>query len=255
MRQTFFFALLQKEDYIVQKSKAMKTPLRFLEEVAGLFYPNLCLACQQHLPSRHSILCVQCQYQLPKTNYHLHAENSFTERFWGRVPLHAGTALYHFTKGGKVQHLIHALKYEHKPDVGICLGRLLGEQLHKSPLFSDVDVIVPVPLHPRKEWERGYNQSDCFARGLSEAMEIPWRKRALLRSANTATQTRKSRIDRVVNVGTAFSIGEAARLSGRHVLLVDDVVTTGATLEACGLLLQELAGLRLSMATIAIADA
>lgn len=233
----------------------MKTPLRFLEELAGLFYPNLCLACQQQLPSRHSILCVHCQHQLPKTNYHIHAENPFTERFWGRVPLYAGTALYHFTKGGKVQHLIHSLKYEHKPDVGVCLGRLLGEQLRKSPLFSEVEIIVPVPLHPRKEWERGYNQSDCFARGLSEAMEIPWRKRGLLRSSNTATQTKKSRIDRVVNVGAAFSIGEASRLSGRHVLLVDDVITTGATLEACGLLLQQLPGLRLSMATIAIADA
>jgi ComF family protein len=232
----------------------MKTKPRFIEDLVGLFFPNLCLACRRHLPPHHSVLCLTCQYRLPKTNFHTYPDNPFAERFWGRAPIEAGAAFYYFTKGGKVQHLIHALKYEGRKEVGIQIGQWYGAQLRESPGFSNAEVIVPVPLHPRRQWERGYNQSDCFAEGLSDAMGIPWTPQAMARRRHTATQTHKSRLDRLHNVGELFAIADPHLLEGRHVLLVDDVMTTGATLEACALKLLELPGVRLSMATIAFAD-
>ncbi|MBL7790768.1 MAG: ComF family protein [Saprospiraceae bacterium] len=232
----------------------MKTPLRFLEEMVGLFYPNLCCACGKNLLIRQHVLCIDCQYRLPKTQFHLQADNPFAERFWGRLPVHAGAAMYFFTKGGRVQRLLHALKYGGQQEVGRYLGKIYGLELKQSPLFCDVELVVPVPLHPRKKRQRGYNQSDCFAEGLSESLGVPWLPDALARRAFTATQTRKSRMERLANVGEAFALHRPERLEGKHILLVDDVMTTGATLEACGLLITELPGVRLSMATIAIAE-
>ncbi|HMQ49022.1 MAG TPA: ComF family protein [Saprospiraceae bacterium] len=220
----------------------------------GLFYPNLCLACNKNLPPGQEILCITCQFKLPKTNFHQEKENAFTERFWGRVPLHAGAALYYFSKGGRTQQLVHALKYEGKKQVGSKLGHIYGQQLKETPLFHDVNLILPVPLHPQKERQRGYNQSALFAEGLSQSMQIPWSGKHLLRTAYTQTQTQKTRMERFANVEQAFQVPRPADLEGKHLLLVDDVMTTGATLEACALRLLEVPSVRLSMATIAIAN-
>ena len=233
----------------------MKTKLRFLEDLLGLFYPNLCLACHRRLPFGTSVLCVNCHYQLPKTAFHLSPDNNpFVERFWGRVPVHAGAALYYFSKGGKVQHLIHALKYEGRQEVGVQMGRWYGDQLRQTPVFCNTEVIVPVPLHPRRQWERGYNQSDCFAEGLSDTMGIPWRPDAVVRRRHTHTQTQKSRLQRLQNVDSLFAVSKPELLQGKHILLVDDVMTTGATLEACALQLLELPGTTVSLATMAFAE-
>ncbi len=232
----------------------MKTPIPFLEAMVGLFYPNLCCACGKNLLLSQQVLCIDCQYRLPKTQFHHHADNPFAERFWGRLPLHAGASLYFFTKGGRVQRLLHALKYEGRQELGRYLGNMYGAELAQSSLFAGIDLIVPVPLHPRKRRQRGYNQSDCFAEGLSEALGRPWLPNALIRQSFTQTQTRKSRFERLRNVEEAFALQQPQALSGKHILLVDDVMTTGATLEACGLLLTGLPDVRLSMATIAIAD-
>lgn len=220
----------------------------------GLFYPNLCLACNKNLPPGQEILCITCQVKLPKTNFHQEKENEFTERFWGRIPLQTGAALYYFTKGGRTQQLVHALKYEGKKQVGIKLGNIYGLQLKESPFFHDVDFILPVPLHPQKERQRGYNQSQLFAEGLSQSMQKPWSRKHLLRSTYTQTQTQKTRMERFANVAQAFQVSHPADLEGKHLLLVDDVMTTGATLEACALRLLEIPSVRLSMATIAIAN-
>lgn len=225
----------------------------FYHDFLGLFYPNLCLACERNTPTKGGVICLPCQYYLPKTKFHLERENEFTERFWGRVPIHAGAALYFFTKSSKTQNLIHKLKYEGKTKIGLKLGNLYGKMLQSSPYFDHIDVIVPVPLHPKKKQKRGYNQSQLFARGLAEEMQIPTAKDALARRHMTGTQTKRSRAERIDNVQRAFMVNQPHRLMGKHVLLVDDVMTTGATMEACANQILTCTGAKVSMATIAIA--
>lgn len=224
------------------------------DDLIALLYPNLCLACSENLPTRNEIICLRCQLELPRTNFHLEKENPFTERFWGRIPLESGASLYHFVKGGRIQELLHRLKYEGKREIGIKLGEWYGRQLKDSPDFQAVDVIIPVPLHPRKERLRGYNQSAMFAQGLAEAMDKSWHKEVLIRKVFTETQTQKSRAERLENVKDVFEIRNPEKIKGKHILLVDDVMTTGATMEVCGAKLLEITGTKLSMATIALAE-
>lgn len=224
------------------------------DDLIALLYPNLCLACSENLPTRNEIICLRCQLELPRTNFHLEKENPFTERFWGRIPLESGASLYHFVKGGRIQELLHRLKYEGKREIGIKLGEWYGRQLKNSPDFQAVDVIIPVPLHPRKERLRGYNQSAMFAQGLAEAMDKSWHKEVLIRKVFTETQTQKSRAERLENVKDVFEIRNPEKIKGKHILLVDDVMTTGATMEVCGAKLLEITGTKLSMATIALAE-
>ena len=223
------------------------------EGFLALLYPNLCLACGHSISPEQDAICISCQYYLPQTNYHLEKENPFTDRFWGRFPLQTGTALYHFSKGGRVQQLIHNLKYQSKPEVGFRLGQILGNALRTRDHYRTIDLIIPVPLHPKKERQRGYNQSDTFARGLAETLEVPWNKKILIRTKSTTTQTKKSRLERLQNVQQVFDLRRSDLLRNQHVLLVDDVLTTGATLEACALKLLKVDGVRISLATIGIA--
>ncbi|MCB0630043.1 MAG: phosphoribosyltransferase family protein [Saprospiraceae bacterium] len=227
---------------------------RYFTHLLDLLYPRLCLACSTALPIGEEVLCLFCRHKLPVTDYHLMKDNPFSERFWGRLPLHSGTSLYHFNKGGKVQHLIHELKYHHQPEIGRQLGKIHGRLLKDSPWFSGVQLILPVPLHPRKQHKRGYNQSAQYAVGLAEGMEVPWSDHHLFRTNYTDTQTAKSRLERFDNVREVFALKQTATLENKHVLLVDDVITTGATLEACGQHLLQVPGLTLSMATIAFAS-
>jgi len=225
----------------------------WFKDFLSLFFPNLCLACRHNQASGENILCLSCQQHLPFTDFHRMSENEFTDRFWGRISLEAGVALLYFTKDSKVQSLIHLLKYGDRPNVGIQLGRLYGSILKNYFPFGEIELIVPVPLHPRKQRSRGYNQSTQFAIGLSESMNIPYLEDALERAIPTSTQTRKSRLERFENVLTAFQVHQAKAISGKHILLVDDVLTTGATMEACATKLLELPEVKVSMATIAIA--
>ena len=224
------------------------------EGFISLFYPNLCLACGDNPPIPEQVICVNCQYYLPKTNFHLERENAFTDRLWGRFPFYTGAALYHFIKKGRVQHLIYNLKYNNKPEVGYFIGLKYGEILKQAPLYKDIDVIIPVPLHPKRERQRGYNQSETFAKGLAESMGIKYYKKALIRTLATTTQTKKSRLDRLKNVRAAFQISQPEILQGKNVLIVDDILTTGATLEACALKVLEIPKVRVSLVTIGVAE-
>jgi ComF family protein len=226
----------------------------WLEDLLSLLYPNLCPACGESPPMPKDIICLQCERKLPQTQFHLEKENAFTERFWGRLQLNSGAAMLHFVKGGRTQRLIHQLKYKGRKDIGVELGKRYGRKLKKSPLFLSVDLIVPVPLHTRKFRLRGYNQAATFAEGLSESMEIPMLEDGLKRISYARSQTEKSRIERLENVMSAFEISAPKKLSGKHILLVDDVLTTGATLESCGIKILDLEDTKLSMATIGISD-
>lgn len=223
------------------------------EDFLSLLYPRLCFACESETPVPGELLCSRCNATMPQTSYHLQKENPMTERFWGRVPLKAAAAMYIFTKGSPLQHLLHNFKYKGRKEIGEMLGRRFGQALARSPQFTGVDLIVPVPLHRRKKLERGYNQSEMFARGLSEQMRRPMLKNGLLRVVYTSTQTKKSKLERLENVADAFVVNAPAAMQGRHVLIVDDVLTTGSTLEACAHQILEVRGTSVSFATIAIA--
>lgn len=232
----------------------MPTHLRWFSDFFNLLYPKLCLACGRNLPPTHELICLSCEYQLPQTRQHELKENAFTEIFWGRVPLVAGAAMYYFTKAGRVQRLIHQLKYENKPEIGQALGRLYGQWLRQAEHFQGIDAVVPVPLHPRKQHRRGYNQAAAIGRGLAESLLLPHYARALERPVYAESQTRKSRQARLENAQTAFRVRRPELLQGKHVLLVDDVLTTGATLEACASQILELPDTRVSMVTLAMAS-
>jgi ComF family protein len=219
-----------------------------------LLYPDLCVACQQDLPVSSSCFCLRCQHKNIPFDLSHPTDNACTARLWGRLPLQWGASAYYFTQKSPIQKALHLLKYHNKPDIGVMIGRELGKKLLANPACAPVDAIVPVPLHPKRERLRGYNQSTVFAQGLSDAMNVPLLSQSLLRCTHTATQTNKKRMERFQNVGDVFTVQHEHLLKGKHLLLVDDVLTTGATLEMCGLSLLQVPDTRLSIATIAIAD-
>ena len=227
--------------------------LPVLRPILDLMYPPVCLACQQELPASAEMLCLHCWYELPETHQHVCLENAFAEIFWGRVPIVAGAALYYFSKSGRVQRLIHQLKYERKSVIGIELGTYYGSQLRQVAPFNTTQVVVPVPLHPKKEKDRGYNQANVFGEGMAKSLGVPVCCEVLKKNEHTLSQTQKSRLGRMQNVQQSFRLGNPEDVKGKHVLLVDDVLTTGATLEACASLLMEVEGVSVSLATIAMA--
>ena len=217
----------------------------------SLIFPKICFACGRSLYHGEECICTYCRYHLPKTDYHLDPENPIAKLFWGRVSIHAATSYYSFSKGGKVQHLIHQMKYKGHKEIGNSIGKFLGAELKQSELFNSVNTIVPVPLHPDKLKKRGYNQSNFLAEGLSKSMFAEADLKSLRRVFYTESQTRKKRYARWQNVETVFEIADKKQLEGKHILLVDDVVTTGATLEACAQKILEIPGTKVSIATMA----
>jgi len=234
---------------IKQQLNSLGTGLR------SLLYPTLCLNCQQSLFGKEAPqLCISCYGELALTNYWQQPDNPVTDRLLGRLPVTFGAALYFFNTGTVCQSLIHALKYYRRPEVGVQLGRELGHKLKDHPTLSDLHGIVPVPIHPARRHERGYNQAEKIADGLAEVLGLPVFNRALRRTSFTGSQTKKSRIERVDNVRKSFA-SDKGDFAGQHLLLVDDVITTGATLDFCGnLLLEAHAGSRVSIATLAITE-
>jgi ComF family protein len=209
--------------------------------------------CYSSIKRPEKNICLHCQVDLPKTNYHQYEDNELAQRFWGKVPLKYSWAYLKFTKQGKVQKALHKLKYGGQPLIGEQLGRWYGNDLRESGYQTEFDVIVPVPLHPDKLKKRGYNQSDTFASGLSQSLQIRWSADILLRSVANETQTRKKRMERWENVKEVFVIAAKESVADKRVLLVDDVVTTGATLEACVRVLLESGCPEVSIAAIASA--
>lgn len=226
----------------------------YLADFVSLLFPQLCPACGQSLMANEDLLCTECRYTLPQTNFHQHPDNIVAQQFWGKMPLQGAYALYYFSKGGKVQSLMHHFKYSGMQRIGNVLGNIAGAQLAESEVYNTANLIIPVPLHQKRLKERGYNQSACFAQGLAEKLNVAVEEDNLIRLKATETQTHKSRFARYENMKEVFAIANPERLENKHILLVDDVVTTGSTLEACGNVLLSVPGLRLSIATIAYAE-
>ncbi|MFD0765763.1 ComF family protein [Mucilaginibacter lutimaris] len=226
----------------------------YLSDFVSLIFPELCPACHASLMANEDTLCTDCLYNLPFTNFHQQPDNIVARQFSGKLAIEAAYALYYFNKGGKVQNMVHEFKYNGMHRIGNKLGNIAGKQLIQNPVFGTVDYIIPVPLHKKRLKTRGYNQSACFADGLADKLNAIIETDNLIRIVATQTQTHKSRFARFQNMQEVFAVANPDKLAGKHVLLVDDIVTTGSTLEACGIELLKVPGLKLSIATIAYAE-
>lgn len=202
-------------------------------DLLGLLFPDLCVVCKSRLSEGEQHICTDCLLLLPKTNFHRQPDNRLEQFFAGRIPFHRVAAYAYFVKDGSIQQIIHELKYNRNPLIGYYMGQLGGEDMKGSEFISSVDLLVPIPLHPKREKMRGYNQSYEICRGISERTEIPVDNNTLIRKVNNPSQTKNSRFDRWKNVEDIFSITDKAAFAGKHILLVDDVITTGSTLESC----------------------
>lgn len=223
----------------------------FFRHIINLFYPRVCVACGNVMTQLEETVCLSCRYLLPKTYYEKNHDNPLAQMFWGQVDFHAVTAEYFFSKTGKVQHLLHQLKYQGNKDAGFFLGEQLGESIKSAALFQGIDYLVPIPLHPKKEHLRGYNQSFVIAQGVENKTKIPVLKDCLYRKTFTSTQTKKTREERWENVKDIFDIKNYKLLENKHILLIDDVLTTGATLKAAGITLSRIHNIKMSVATTA----
>lgn len=227
--------------------------MRGLVDLLMLFFPSNCLVCGKRLDTSRIVLCFQCELNMPKPGFADSVNNPVSQIFWGRIPIMAGSSLFRFEKGSAYQSLIHELKYRGNRKAGLYLGRLLGQEL-KQDVFSECDLLLPVPLHPRRLKQRGYNQSELIARGASEIMKIPLRTDLIRRKQYQRSQTSMGRQERFENMDKAFTFcGSPIELKNKKILLIDDIVTTGATLEACGSLLLEQCNCSVYIATLSYA--
>lgn len=232
----------------------MKKLARNISDLVDLFFPKLCITCGERLISQENYLCMNCWHDLPVTNFHKNQNNKVAQLFWGRVKIENATSFFGYKKGSRYRELIHYIKYKGLKELGFETGRRFGLILAQTPEFSSIDIVVPVPLHKRKLKKRGFNQSDWIATGIAEALKKPVSTDNLFRRVFTSTQTKKNRFERFRNVEGIFAINNSVQFEEKHILLIDDVVTTGSTLEACAVELLKLRNTKVSIATLAFAD-
>lgn len=224
------------------------------DSILHVVFPHVCDGCGSDLLNAESNLCIRCLYSLPQTNFEMHSGNPVEKLFWGRMQLVNASASFYFTKESLMQRLMHQFKYRRNKDLGLQLGRIMGKVLKNSGKLDGIDALIPLPLYPKKERKRGYNQATVLCEGIAEICNIPVLKKVISRPQHTETQTKKGRIDRWQNIEGKFLLRDTLSIQDKHLLLVDDVVTTGATLEACGNELLLAGGVRLSIATLCVAS-
>ena len=207
--------------------------MRLLKDLFYIFYPKLCAVCEQKLVENETTICTLCRHDLPLTNFQDFKQNKISENFYGRFLTENVFSLFFFRKKGITKKIIHDLKYKGKEEIGVFFGNWLGEILSENKGFKEVDYIIPVPLHPKKLKERGYNQVTKFGETLSKQLNTPFLENYLIRISSTKTQTFKARFERFNNIETKFLLKNPEFFNHKHILLIDDVITTGATLEAC----------------------
>ena len=228
--------------------------MQFFKDVFNLFFPRTCACCDEQLVRNEEVICLKCRFDLPLTNFTNENKNAVEQIFYGRVKIEFATSLFFFRNKGKSQKLISQLKYNRNQEIGYVLGKWLGNELKESKRYSGVDYIIPVPLHPKKLKKRGYNQLTYFGKGLSEILETPFLENILIKKSDTATQTIKQRLERWKNVSEIFYLTNKNIFENKHILIIDDVITTGATLEACILALSKTNNIKFSIATMAYTD-
>ena len=230
----------------------MVTVREIKDSLLHMLFPNVCAGCGNDVISGDTVLCLKCIDAMPETNFELHPGNPIEKKFWGRLQIVTATAQYYFTRESLMQQLMHEFKYRGNKDLGLQLGRMMGDNLARSGRFT-IDALIPLPLFDSKEKRRGFNQATLLCEGIAENLKVPVLKDVIIRSTHTDTQTKKGRIDRWLNMEGKFILNNVSAISGKHVLLIDDVVTTGATLEACGSELLTAPGAQLSIATLCYA--
>lgn len=223
------------------------------DDFISLLFPRLCYGCGNHLLRNELLICTECYVVIPRTNYHLDKDNPVARLFWGRCMIEKAAAFSFYNKGSRIRNLIHNLKYKGIRDLGYEMGKIYALSLYDSEFYADIDLIIPVPLHSSKIRKRGFNQSDLIAMGISDVTGTPVDNTSLTRTSVTATQTKRSRYDRWTNVEGVFSICNPESVSGRHILLVDDVITTGSTIESCANELLKIEGVKVSVVALAFA--
>lgn len=228
--------------------KLVRDPFR---DLFAVFFPDLCVGCHRHVCVHEKPICVYCRHDLPFAALTEKRGNALEKTFYGRCSIQAATALFAFQKKGIVQQLIHQLKYQNRQEIGSFAGKLLSREMVKSKRFEALDLIVPVPLHPKKQKKRGYNQLTSFGEELAKNMHKTYLETGLIRKVHSATQTQKIRNDRFDDLTSWFGVNRPSALEDKHVLLIDDVITTGATLEACCQTLSQIKNCRISIAVIA----
>ncbi len=227
--------------------------MRYLDDFFNLFFPNVCCLCGRSLFQHENLICRLCEKDLPRSYFHFLAKNPVEMTFWGRVDIQKGTSFLLYVKGSKVKNILHAIKYRNNRQLGYELGKLYGLELNENNYFADIDLVVPVPIHPKKLRIRGYNQSEYIAQGLCDSLQKTLQTEGLRKVVNTKSQTRKGRFERWENVSDVFKIDDDSLFCGKNILLVDDVLTTGATLESCARCFSKVPDVTLSIATLAYA--
>ncbi|PAM95939.1 amidophosphoribosyltransferase [Flavobacterium sp. IR1] len=224
------------------------------KSIIDLFFPKVCAGCHSLLLTNETVLCTVCRHEIPLTQYHLDTNNEAVKKFYGKIDIQHASAFLYYNKKGIVQELIHNLKYKGHQQIGTVLGEWYVEDLKKVIPETPFDVIIPVPLHPKKFRERGYNQVSTFGRALSKGLNVAYADTVLYRKKYSKTQSKKDLLGRSENIENLFDVIDSEKNHNKHFLLIDDVLTTGATLEACCRALLKIPGARISIACMAIAN-
>ncbi|MEY2921666.1 MAG: hypothetical protein RL108_275 [Bacteroidota bacterium] len=222
------------------------------KKVLNLFFPKACAGCNSFLLANENVICTVCRHEIPLTNHSKIENNEAMAKFYGRIPIEFAGAFLYFHKKGIVQELIHKLKYKGHQDIGTSIGYWYAEELKNIRELQDVDYIIPVPLHKKRLKERGYNQVETFGKALSESTKIAYNDAVLIRNVYSKTQTNKNILGRSEVVKSIFSVTADESFQNKHFLLIDDVITTGSTLESCGRELLKIPGARLSIVCMAM---
>ena len=228
-------------------------PISFWRRLLDLISPRICVVCGRRLSVTEEVICNKCNLHLPRTGFSNNPyENEMAKLFWGQIPIERAAALFHYESHAEIANIIYQLKYKNHPEIGPLMGRMVATELKRDDFFDGIDVIIPVPLTKKRFRQRGYNQSEEIAKGISEVTGLPVNKEVVKRTAFKGSQTRRSRWDRQENVEYAFELTPGEPIAGKHLLIVDDVVTTGSTIVACAKELVKAGSVKISVLSLGL---
>jgi len=225
---------------------------KILNDISNILVPEVCFGCNAHLLAGEHLLCTPCRNDLPLTDYTFNVENPVDRIFYGRINIKKANSFLFFSENGSVQQLLHHLKYKNQEKIGVFLGDWFGQTIKENGFIDEIDLVIPVPLHPKKRKQRGYNQVTLFGQRLAEHLEAEYEEHLLIKTSNAKTQTKKGRIGRWNDNSSLFTVSNPGTVQGKNVLLVDDIITTGATIELCAKALQESENINLYVASMAV---